>query len=430
MRHELGYHVKKTTLRRKLKRISFWLALALLVFAGGYQYGFKVQVRGGAALNPFVPALLTKAELRDQIKTSNPADLYRFKRNEVQMARYEEPVILDYAFDPAIQSMAEDLLAQYKPDLGVMVAMDASTGRVLAMAGENRVFELDGNPALESTFPSASVFKVVTASAAIEEQKANPHTLIAYAGRNHTLYKYQVLKERVTGWMHHISLKEAFAKSINTVFGRLAVFELGKEPLKNYSSRFAYDEPITAEFPIALSHAANPSTQFELAEMASGYTQDNVMSPIHGAMIAAAVANDGIMMQPYFLNAAYLKSGKTIYRSEPAIQNKVMTAETAKEVRTLMRETVTRGTSRKAFHGFFRGKFSSIDVGGKTGHLTDRNLRGRIDWFVGFAEAHGRKIAVSVLTMHKKFWTVKSSYLARRTFETAFSQKKVAQNEP
>ena len=429
MRQGIGNHAGHSSFRRRLKRASFWLAVILLIFAGGYQYGFKKQVRGTAGLNPFSPPLLTKAEIRDHIKGAGAGDLYRFKRNEVRFSQYEEPVILDYAFDPSIQSMAEDLLDQYKPDLGVMVAMDASTGRILAMAGENRAFELEGNPALEATFPSASVFKVVTASAAIEEQKANPHTMIAYAGRNHTLYKYQVLKERVTGWMRHISLKEAFAKSINTVFGRLAVFELGKTPLKNFSSRFAYDEPIPAEFPVAVSHAANPSTKFELAEMASGYTQDNVMSPIHGAMIAAAVANDGVMMQPYFLNAAYLKSGKTIYRAEPAVQSRVMTADTAKEVRTLMRETVTSGTSRKAFRGFFRGRFSSLDVGGKTGHLTDKNLGGRIDWFVGFAEAHGRKIAVSVLTMHKKFWTVKSSYLARRTIETAFSQKKVASSE-
>jgi cell division protein FtsI/penicillin-binding protein 2 len=133
-------------------------------------------------------------------------------------------------------------------------------------------------------------------------------------------------------------------------------------------------------------------------------------------------------MQPYFLNGAYLKSGKTLYRAEPAIQSRTITAETATELKTLMRETVVSGTSRKAFHGFFRGKFSELDVGGKTGHLTDKNLGGRIDWFVGFAQAHGRKIAVSVLTMHKKYWTVKSSYLARKTIETAFAQKKVVKN--
>jgi len=428
MRQGLEMAVKKYTSARRLKRSAFLLGVVLLVFVGGWSIGYLGSKAGRSLLNPFAPAQLTKSELRELIRGVRSNELYEFKRNEVSFPGYEEPVILDYAFDPAIQSLSEDLLAQYKPDLGVMVAMDASTGRVLAMAGINRAFEIEGNPALEYTFPSASVFKVVTAAAALEERKANPATLISYAGRNHTLYKYQVLKERVSGWIRQISFKEAFAKSINTVFGRLAVFELGKEPIRLFSNRFGYGEEIQSDFPVVLSKAANPANEYQLAEMASGYTQDNVMSAIHGAMIAAAVANDGIMMQPYFMNAAYLKSGKTVYRSEPAIQSKVMSSETARELRSMMRETVARGTSRKAFHGFFRGKFSELEVGGKTGHLTDRNHRGRIDWFVGFAQAHGRKIAVSVLTMHKKYWTVKSSYLARRAFETAFSQKKVVRN--
>jgi cell division protein FtsI/penicillin-binding protein 2 len=357
MRQGLELAVKKYTSPRRLKRLSLFMGLVALVFVGGWMIGFRIQIQ---------PTFLSKVELREKIKTIQTPEIFEFKKNEVMLPGYDEPVVLDFAFDPAIQSMAEDLLAQYKPDLGVMVAMDASTGRILAMAGENRAFEIEGNPALEYTFPSASVFKVVTAAAALEERKANPQTMIAYSGRNHTLYKYQVLRERVSGWIRQISFKEAFAKSINTVFGRLAVFELGKEPLKLFSTRFGYDEPIQSEFPVATSHAANPSDEYQLAEMGSGYTQDNVMSPIHGAMIAAAVANDGIMMQPYFMNAAYLKSGKTLYRAEPAIQSRVMSPETAGELKTLMRATVSSGTSRKAFHGFFRGKFSELDVGGKT----------------------------------------------------------------
>jgi cell division protein FtsI/penicillin-binding protein 2 len=433
MREHLAYSVRKHTARRRLKRRLLFASVISLVFvggvfAGGWLIGFGSRLRNFGQ-ETFGEKLLTKAEIRSKISAIGSAgdasDVYQFRQNEVVLPGIAEPVVLEYSFDPSIQSMAEDLLDQYRPDLGVMVAMDASTGRVLAMAGRNEVFRIDGHPAFQTTFPSASVFKVITAAAALEQQKANPHTLIAFAGRNHTLYKYQVLRERVSGWMRHISLKDAFAKSVNTVFGRLAVHEIGSEPLKNFSTRFAFDEEIQAEFPAVKSHAANPSTAFELAEMASGFTQDNVISPLHGAMIAATVANEGVMMQPYFLNAAFLKSGKTLYRSEPAIQGKVISAETAAELKTLMRETVTTGTSRKAFRGFFRGRFSGLDVGGKTGHLTDQNLQGKIDWFVGFAQAHGRKIAVSVLTMHKKVWTVKSSDLARKAIETAFSQKQV-----
>jgi peptidoglycan glycosyltransferase len=424
--------VKNTTRSGLITRTIIFITLTAFVFLGGWIYGMKTTPKSLASIsisnpisNPFVRPLLTKLQLRDKVAKLNNNNIYSFKQSEVTLEGYDEPVTLDYAFDPTMQSIAEDLLAQYHPDLGVMVAMDAQTGRVLAMAGENHAFDLGGlDPSLSATFPSASVFKVVTASAAIEEQKANPYTMISYSGRDHTLYKSQ-LKDKVGGWRRISSLKSAFAKSINTVFGRLGVFTVGKEPLKSFSSKFGYDEAIPAEFPILTSESAHPLDSFELAEMASGYTQHNLMSPIHGAMIAAAVANNGVMMQPYFLNGAYLKSGKAIYHSEPTVFSNVMSSATASEVRTLMKETVTAGTSRKVFRGFNKGKFSQIEVGGKTGHLTDQKRNGRIDWFVGFAQYKGRKIAVSVLTMNKKYWTVKSAYLARRAIETAFSEKKV-----
>jgi peptidoglycan glycosyltransferase len=420
--------VKKPSQSTGIVKITLVCAFIGVIFVGGWFFGSRMGARSLVSESRSRDlGLLSKAELRTQISQVASEDVYQFKQNEIRLPGYAEPVILDFTFDPSLQALAEDLLSQYRPDLGVMVAMDASTGRVLAMASSNKSFEIEGNPAIGATFPSASVFKVVTAAAAIEEQKANPHTLIPYAGRDHTLFKYQVLKEKISGWRRISSLKEAFGKSINTVFGRLAVFNIGKEPLKAFSNRFGYNEQIDSEFPVELSRSANPEDSFALAEMASGYTHDNIMTPLHGAMIAGAVANDGVMMQPYFLNAAYLKSGKTIYRSEPAPQGKSVSPETAKELRTLMAETVTNGTSRKSFRGFFRGRFSQLQVGGKTGHLTDRKYKGRVDWFVGFAQAHGRKIAVSVMTMHRKYWTVKSSYLARRTFETAFSQKKVAE---
>ena len=403
-----------------------FIALMLLVFVGGWYFGLRGNSKHSFAYSKFLSPYLAKEALQLKLSHCDLKDVCSFKKNEVTMPDYSEPVILDFAFDPAIQTASEELLEHYKPDLGVMVAMDASTGRILAMASQNRSFpSITGNPVLDVTYPSASVFKVITAAAALEKDMVQPNSQISYQGRNHTLYKSQ-LKEKVSGWKRMATLKEAFAKSINTVFGRLGVFSIGKEQVKSVSNRFWFNEKIPAEFPVVNSRSANPTNEYELAEMASGYTQDNAMSVLHGAMIGAAIANDGQMMEPYFLNAAYLKSGKTIYRSEPQVLAKVVSPETAFELRTLMQETVAKGTSRKSFRGFFKGDFKELEVGGKTGSLTDNVLHGKVDWFVGFAQSHGRKIAVSVLTVNKKFWTVKSSYLARKTIETAFSVKKVA----
>lgn len=397
----------------------------MTVFVLGLISGLRGNIRPSNDYVGFLSPFLAKKALQVKLAQCDLKEICNFRKNELNVPGYDEPVILDFALDPSIQSVSEDLLERYKPDLGLMVAMDASTGRILSMASKNTSFpQLPGNPILDVTYPSASVFKVITAAAALEKDKS-PNSLVHYAGRNHTLYKSQ-LKEKVTGWKRMTTLKEAFAKSINTVFGRIGVFSLGKDQMQDLSRRFWFNESIPSELPLAMSKSANPESDYELAEMASGFTQDNTMSAIHGAMIAAAIANDGQMMEPYFLNAAYLKSGKTLYRSEPQVLSKVISPETAHELRQLMRETVTHGTSRKSFRGFFKGPFRELDVGGKTGSLTDQNLNGKVDWFVGFAQSHGRKVSISVLTVNKKFWTVKSSYLARRVIETAFTEKKTA----
>lgn len=418
--------------------LFFSITAGVVVFSGGWYFGYRTHAPKNSRAsnsNPFAnggifSSLLSKDEFRKKLSASADEEVYRFQKNEIMLEDYSEPVFLDFAFDPGIQSVAEDLLNQYKPDLGMMVVMDASTGRVLAMVGQNRSFEMEGYPVLRATYPSASVFKVITAAAAVEHKLMTSKSMIAYSGQNHTLYKSNVLKPQVSRWRRTTSLKDAFAKSINTVFGRMGVFDIGEQPLKNMADRFGFNKAVPTEFEVEASRSASPNTAYELAEMASGFTQDNTMSPIHGAMIAAAVANDGLMMEPYFLNAAYLKSGKTIYRSEPMLHETVMSAEVAQELQKLMRETVVAGTSRKSFKGFFKGSYRELDVGGKTGSLTDKQLKGKVDWFVGFAQAHGRKIAVSVMTMNKKYWTVKSSYLARKAFESAFGVKAVAKNNP
>jgi peptidoglycan glycosyltransferase len=130
------------------------------------------------------------------------------------------------------------------------------------------------------------------------------------------------------------------------------------------------------------------------------------------------------MMEPYLIDGVYSRDGEKIYSSYvQALSGPVVKKETAHEMRTLMKETVSSGTSRKAFRGFSKSKFGVIDVGGKTGSLTGDQPRGKYDWFVGYADYNGRKIAVSALTIHGKLWRVKSSTLARKAIETYFQDK-------
>ncbi|MDG0815258.1 penicillin-binding transpeptidase domain-containing protein [Bdellovibrio svalbardensis] len=335
----------------------------------------------------------------------------------------EQDVAVKYTIDTDLQKEADRLLKSYKPDYGAIFVMDATTGEVLTMSSFQRDDAHAPNINLQATFPAASIFKVVTATAAVDKAGVNPSHKIHYNGGAHTLYKKNVLSERVTRWTNVITLKDAFARSINTAFGRLSIENLHPEDLNEYSNRFMFNQEIPADFPVEMGVAyIPPGKGFEMAEAASGYTKSNRMSPVQGAMIAASVANDGQVVVPYVVSNVQDDSGKTLYQGSTLSHGTTMSKESAAKLRELMGQTVLAGTSRRSFRPIMKDrKFREIEMGGKTGHLTGDNPRGRVDWFVGYALDEDRKIAVAAITVNKKFWTVKSAHLGQSMFRKYFS---------
>ena len=337
---------------------------------------------------------------------------------------------VQYTLDAKLQKTMEALFRSYSPDYGAFVALDAQTGRVLSLISYSRDKGSHGNLALRATFPSASVFKVVTATAAIESKKVAPETVIPFNGRNHTLYRGQILKSNITRWTRFITFKDAFAQSINTVFGKVGAFTVGQSGLRTYADRFGFNRKINTDLPVQEGRAPIPEDAWGLAETASGYTVENTMSPLQGALIAAAVANDGVMMEPFVVQNLFAADGSSVYLGEPKVSGVTMDRSTSHQLKTLMKETVVRGTSRGSFRGFFKSNFALLDVGGKTGSLTGYDPKGKYDWFVGYAGSASQRIAIAALTISEKQWRVKSSYLARRAIESyykeAFQNKNVA----
>ncbi len=330
-------------------------------------------------------------------------------------------VILQYALDGGLQAKMETLLAQTRPDYAAFVALDATTGRILSLVSSSTRDTIQENLALKATFPAASIFKVVTAAAAIGEKNFTADTEISFQGRNHTLYKSAILKPaRPNRWTRQVTLREAFGQSINTVFGKIGAFSVGAEDLQNYADRFQFNRPIQADVLVEQGRAPITDDPWLLAESASGFTQENTMSPLQGALIAASIVNDGKMMEPYLVQSIHSLDGSTLYTAAPKMITRSVDQRTAHQIRSLMRETVERGTSKKSFRRFFRGKMEEIEVGGKTGSLTGTNPPGKVDWFVGYAEAGNQRIAICALTINEKNWRVKSSYMARVAIEQWF----------
>lgn len=408
---------KKKNRRRKAKGIFFLTALLVglgVFFAGQPTEEEEIELNLKRQLENRV---LLSESLGDAFRASE------YPQNSlIEWEGSPQSLEIFYTIEPELQAQAEKLLKQYKPDYGSIVMMDALTGRILAMASFQKDDPHHSNLALRATYPAASVFKVVTATTAIDRAGISPADTIRFNGGNYTLYKKNVLSDKINRWTRQISLRDAFARSINTAFGRLSLEKLTPEDITEYANRFMFNQKIPSDLPIEMGVAFVPHEKgYQLTEVASGYNKMNRMSPVQGAMIAASVINDGRMVVPYVVDMLRTPQGQVVYAAEPVDGGPIMSQSSAEKVRELMEETIVSGTSRGSFKDLLRNRqFREIAMGGKTGHLTGDNPKGRVDWFVGYASDDVRKISISAVTVSKKYWTVKSAYLGRTMIRKYF----------
>jgi penicillin-binding protein A len=347
-----------------------------------------------------------------------------FKKNEYPQK--EAGALIEYTFDLELQQKAESLLRQYRPDYAAIVVMNAVTGEILALSSFEKGKKNHDNWALHGGFPAASVFKVVTASAALDKYGLHEETLIFFNGGSHTLYKKNVMNRDVNRWTRAITLKEAFAQSFNTPFGRLTFDRMNPEDIHDYALKFGFNQVIQSDLPFDMGFTSVPEEKnFSLAEIASGFNRVTKMSPIQGAMIAASVVSEGVMPVPTIVRKIKDEQGHLVYESRPVTAATVLTPEGAEKLSRLMSATVERGTSRKFFRSLIPWlRVSEIEVGGKTGSLTGLDPKGKVDWFIGYGKnPEGDKIAIAAVTVNKEKWVVKSSYLARQMIEFRYQDR-------
>lgn len=397
----------------------------------GLSFSFGAENPKAELASELQRQLVTKEELSKHLgeavrKNQLPENI------QLEIASIPVQAKIDYALDEDLQRVSDRLLKNYRPDYGVIVAMDATTGRILAMSSHRSGRPSEENLALKASFPAASIFKVVTAGAVLDTQKVTPDTLVPFQGSNHTLYKRNVITQKENRWTRRMSVREAFGASVNTIFGKLGLFYAGPEVLREYAERFHFNHPIRADVPVDVGYSRfSAEDPWSVVSAASGYTQDNTMSPLQGAMIAAAVVNDGAMMEPWMIENVVDHQGNLLYSAEPRLAVHAIDATTAKSMRRLFRATVESGTSRQAFRKALRRRaFDEVEVGGKTGSLTGLHPRGKCDWFVGYMSDGTRKIAVAALTVNEEKWRVKSATLAESLFTHELTSSAVENRRP
>lgn len=336
--------------------------------------------------------------------------------------RYEERVEgrrVVYTFDPELQELARGVLRRYRVPYGAFVAVDPSTGRVLAMAEHSQE-----DPALRdfcrrATYPAASLVKLITASAALETGRIAPGTSVRYEGSPYVVFPRKIFPANPRYENNVATFAEALGQSNNVVFAKVGSGLVGAENLERKLAQFGFNREIPFDFRLQVSQAVVPREPYPMARTAAGFG-DVYVSPVHAALLAAAVGNGGVMMKPYAVETVEDASGKIAYRAEPVSLGRCVSQETAKDLAEMMRMTVTRGTSTKVFTRYARRLWQDVKIAGKTGSLTGDNPPGMYEWFIGFAPADNPKIAVASLVVNHDLWHIKGTYVAQAVMREFF----------
>lgn len=332
---------------------------------------------------------------------------------------------LQTSLDGTYQRWVETRLRRSMALGGLVAAVDPRSGRILALASYNQDPE---QPAafVWKAYPAASLFKIVTAAAALEEGILDPGSVLAYTGQNHTLYRRDLV-QKVYPWSNRITLRKAFALSVNPVFGKIGAHRLGRETLREYGAAFFFEQDLPSEVPFERSRLRVPEDPIGLAEIASGFNRITAMTALHAAWIGALIASDGSAPVPWLVESVHRGQGEVLYRHEEGIPIRVLSPETAEEMRNLMEATIQFGTCRKSFRARKRYRYlQPVVFGGKTGNINNTTDTIKYDWFIGYGrDKEGtHPIALSVMMIHGRLLGHRANVMAFDLFKQYFRQRK------
>jgi peptidoglycan glycosyltransferase len=314
---------------------------------------------------------------------------------------------------PAAQQTAIGALGEHE---GAVVALDPRTGAVEVMAStpsydanlaasRRSYARIAGEPgaplinrAVQYGYAPGSTFKIVTATAAIDTGQFTPESTLS--GRNELLVSGFPLKNDDNESYGEITLTEALAHSVNTVYAQVAE-RLGKQTMGRYMRRFGFDRKPQLDYPAQEMSASGEYLNGRLIAPTSAYVdvgrmgigQDKLeVTPLQMAQVAAAVANHGVLMAPHLTSAIVEPDGHVLQRIAPRVQSVVMKRSTATAVTGMMEAVVyspgATGTS---------AQIPGVRVAGKTG-TAETQIGTEINnvWFISFAPAQNPTVAVAV----------------------------------
>ncbi len=302
---------------------------------------------------------------------------------------------------------------------GAVVALDPKTGAILALvsapsfdpntlATHNTKDEakaanaLAADPlqpnldrALLQTYPPGSTFKIITSAAAmsngINNQPVDENTVIQSPLNVITFPDTTATLSNDAGeTCGNTTLIQAFTQSCNTVYGTVGL-DVGGAKLQAEAEKWGFNQTGPSVPMTAASSAFPKNVTFDASVAQSAIGQFNVrMTPLQGALMAATVANGGVMMAPYLVKQELDTKGNVMSTTEPKQLYNPITSDQAGQLRDMMVSVVQNGTGTAA-------QINGVQVAGKTGTAQRAAGQNALAWFVSFAPANDPKVAVAVL---------------------------------
>ncbi len=303
-----------------------------------------------------------------------------------------------------VEQEMDNIVETYKPESATIIVMDPDNGDILGLGirptyDPNNWQEYDSeiwnsNPAVSFNYEPGSTFKIVVASAAMEENVVDDKTVFDDPG-------YTVIGDTVINcWLTSGHGKQSFAEivqnSCNTGFIQLGLNYLGVDRLYKYFNAFGFGQLTDVDLPgeeTGILYSQDSVTDINLAAMSIG--QSIAVTPIQLITAASCVANDGFLMKPRIVKAITDDKGKVIQEIDPTIVKQVVSKDTANKLCEYLENVVLYGSGTAAYIDGYR-------VGGKTGtaEVAENGvyIEGEyVSSFVGIAPVNDPQVVILVV---------------------------------
>jgi peptidoglycan glycosyltransferase len=320
---------------------------------------------------------------------------------------------VEVTIDGAVQQVAWDALGE---NSGAVVAIDPKTGAILAMVSKgsfdpnllavhdtSAVLDaydtlsndpadpLDNRAIAGDLYTPGSVFKLVVAAAAIDSgnytadsEFPNPPTL-TLPGTSSVITNSE---GGSCGGADTVTIATALRLSCNIPFAQLGL-ALGYEAVENKAKELGFESSL--DVPMATTPSVYPQTESDAQQMLSSFGQASVrVTPLQMAMVSAAIANDGVLMQPTLVERILAPDLSVRQELQPTVYNTPMSGGTAETMTQMMVAGVSNGVASNA-------RISGVSVAGKTGTAENGQGEPYTLWFTGFAPAEDPRVAVAVV---------------------------------